>query len=109
VYKRQVYGLDVGQTFTYQIVATEAVAEGLPITYNLDSVYPENSGLSLDPNTGLMTWVAVEDPNNPGYSELQFTVTASDTLGQQESQNGYLIVCSPPMHYNDSPDVKGCE
>jgi hypothetical protein len=102
-----VFGLDVGQTFTYQVVATEAVPEGLPITYSLENVYPESSGLSIDPNTGLISWVAVENPDMPGWSDVQFQITAIDSLGQRESQYGYLTVCTPPLHYVEASG--GCE
>ncbi len=102
-----VQGLDVGQTFSYQVTATDEKPSSLPITYSLSSLYPESINMSIDANTGLINWVATatEDPNNPSVS-IQFVVTATDTLGQAESQGGSLTVCVPPQHWN--AENQGC-
>ena len=100
-----VLGLDVGQTFSYQVTTTEANPAGLPITYKLDYLQPEGTNMSIDANTGLITWVAAEDPNNIG-AQIQYQVNVSDSLGQTESQSGYLTVCVPPQHWN--AENQGC-
>ncbi len=100
-----VFGLDVGQTFSYQVTATEANPAGLPITYSLNNLYPETINMTIDANTGLITWVAAEDPNNIG-AQIQYQITVTDTLGQVESQSGYLTVCAPPQHWN--AENQGC-
>ncbi len=103
---QSILGLDVGQTFTYQVIATEANTAGLPITYSLSNLYPESINMNIDSSTGLITWVAAEDPNNIG-APITFTITATDTLGNQESQSGGLTLCVPPQHW--SAEAGGCQ
>ncbi|MEQ1530113.1 MAG: putative Ig domain-containing protein, partial [Methylococcales bacterium] len=101
-----VFGLDVGQTFTYQVTATDEKPASLPITYSLSGFSPESLAMTIEADTGLITWVAATEL---GGQQISFTVTATDSQGQQEQQTSNLYVCAPPQHYIHSPETQGCQ
>jgi hypothetical protein len=93
-------GLNVGETFTYQVTATDANPEGLPITYTLADA---PLGLNIDSTTGLINWVAVSEYTG----SFNFSVVATDRLGNSETQYGALSICVPPNHW--STEAQGCQ
>ncbi len=85
-------GLDVGQTFTYQVTAVHA--DGLPLTFRLAEDAP--SGMSITPN-GLFTWSdssITEDTNR--YTDI----IVSDGNGNENRQNVGFSICAGANHWN---------
>ncbi len=92
-------GLNVGQNFSYQVVASHP--DGLPLTYSLPV---RAAGMSIDAQSGLMSWQV--DSIKPGYFNAEILIT--DTNGGRASHQVSLTVCSALQHFdNDSGICKG--
>lgn len=91
-------GLDVGENFSYQVTATDQNPAGQPIVYSLENLYPEDLSLTINPDSGLINWLAEDVASHGSY--IAFTITATDKFGQSEQQNISLNVCSHPQHWN---------
>ena len=89
--KPSMAGLNVGQAYTYQVVATDS--RQLPLSYSLDG---QPAGMAIDANTGLITWTP------GGAGTFTFKVTASDSEGGSYTQAIRVSVCAPPQHWHDS-------
>ncbi len=87
------YGLDAGQTFTYQASAVHA--DGLPLTYGLAEGAPD--GMSITPG-GLITW-----SSNGITEESSFytEVIASDGNGNEVRQQFGFTICVGSHKWND--------
>ncbi|MDD2768271.1 MAG: Ig domain-containing protein [Methylococcus sp.] len=83
-------GLNAGETYTYQVTATDAA--NLALTYSLTG---QPAGMSIDATTGLITWIT--DATTTG--SFNFQVTASN--GQNSvSQAVTVMVCALPSHWH---------
>lgn len=91
-----VNGLNVGETFSYQVTAIDKDVNGGAIKYSItESSRPT---VTIDPNSGLITWLAEDLSAFDGY--VYFTITATDQLGQQEQQVVYVYTCALPYRWS---------
>jgi len=87
--------VNVTQTFTYQVSATDPNA-GTVLTFSLDSAPP---GMTIDPASGLILWT----PNLSQAGTYSMTVRVTDTLGLSATQTFDLIarpINQPPIVEN---------
>jgi len=84
-----------GDHFTYQAAATHLM--GLPISYGLSSA-PE--GMTINPQTGQIDWVAVYNPDNP---VVDITITATDNAVPPATAGQFfqLNVCEAGMRWDN--------
>ncbi len=96
------YGVDVGQTYQYQVTVIHA--QGLPLTYSLGDLPgegqpPKPAGISIDAQTGLISWMAQTLPAEAG-GYASFSVTVTDSNGYSISQNVQVLVCESPTNWD---------
>jgi hypothetical protein len=99
-----VQGIDVGQTFSYQVTAIDNDVNGLPLIYGIsDETYLGK--VTYDANSGVYSWKATDMTSNGGY--FYFNIIARDQQGlYQDSQPVSVTVCLPPDHWDEA--TPGC-
>lgn len=85
------YGMDIGQTYTYQ--ATTTHKQNLPVTYSLEDA---PASMMIDSNSGNLVWTA--DMGSAGTYTV--SILANDGQGGVTKQSAYLIVCAASTHWS---------
>lgn len=86
----EIAGLNVGDTYQYQVVATDEA--GLPLTYGL--IDPP-TGMLIDA-TGLVNWTVPAGVSG----EITFKVQVSNSDGGSATQPVSVMVCAPPSEWH---------
>ncbi|MDD2768268.1 MAG: putative Ig domain-containing protein [Methylococcus sp.] len=94
-----VEGINSGQVYTYQVTATDAAK--LPLTFSLSG---QPAGMTIDPASGLISWMTSNAANVPVFT---FLVIAQDAQGGHASQMVALTVCVPPMSWHSNMKMCG--
>jgi len=95
--KPPVSGLNVDDSFDYQVAAADYHPDAGAIKYSLIAV-PDIA--TIDPDSGWIHWKAVDLTDNGGY--ISFTVTATDTLRNTDTPEPFgLTVCIPPYAWDE--------
>ncbi|NJD06454.1 MAG: cytochrome C [Methylococcaceae bacterium] len=92
----QVYGMDLGQTLTYQFSATHK--QNLPIRFSLTRA---PASMQVDAATGTLNWAA----DAPSVGDHYITLRVSDGVGGLSQQPFFLSVCGPPTHWDSEQGV----
>ncbi|UZR28777.1 Ig domain-containing protein [Methylococcus mesophilus] len=91
-------GVTEGAVYNYQVSATSN--KGLPLTYSLVSPFKGPAGMSIDPNTGLLTWQAGTYRTPTAARSYSFTVRADDGQGGSATQTVVGRVCRLPKTWH---------
>jgi hypothetical protein len=109
-------GVDVGQLYQYQAVASHS--GGLKLTYSLGD-YPVDPGnpypsrpsdMSIDPETGVVSWLAqMPPPSDYFVNQVFYAVYATDSNGYTTKVPQKLIigVCDSPTNWEENYGCRG--